>query len=94
MTDEAVEVLALEVLADLQISDTTTRTKRHIQSAIFRLENTVIGKALTGELDPVTNKNIREYILNYARYAYYGIIDEFKLNYIGLERELQIEAGI
>lgn len=94
MTEEQLEILASEVLADLQISDTTDRTKRHLKSAIFRLENTVIGRPLIEDLDPITNINVREYLLNYARYAYYGIIDEFKLNYIGLERELQIEAGI
>lgn len=94
MTDEQIEILAQEVLEDLQINDTTNRTKRHILSAIFRLENTVIGKPLTGDLDPISNKNVREYILNYARYAYYGIINEFNMNYIGLERELQIEAGL
>jgi hypothetical protein len=94
MTEEQIESLAQEVLQDLQISDTTLRTKRHILSAIFRLEKTVIGRPLTDDLDPITNKNVRDYLLNYARYAYYGVIDEFKVNYIGLERELQIEAGI
>ncbi len=93
MTNEQLVILAEEVLADLQINDTTIRTVRHLQSAIYKLSS-IIGRELSDDLNPETNLNVRNYLLNYARYAYYGIINEFNENYMWLEREIQIEAGI
>lgn len=93
MTNEQLVILAQEVLDDLQINDTTFRTVRHLRKAIYKLSS-VLGRELINDLDPEVNQNVRDYLLNYARYAYYGITNEFVENYMWLEREIQIEAGI
>lgn len=94
MTEEQLNALELELEDELQLfldsSNTAherivNRLKRHLKNGAFYLKSKI------GDFDIEENLTAREYIINYARYAHYGILDEFHQNYQGDLRGLQIE---
>lgn len=82
LADETIK--ALRVNADVDV------IKGHLLDAEYELKS--ITELETLDID--NNRNIRKYLINYARYGYYGITEEFVVNYRELIRRIQIEAGI
>lgn len=93
MTDDQILAIANEVIQDLQVSTNLDKTKRHVREAEYSLKD-LVGRDLKEDLNPDENLNVRCYLINYSRYAFYGIIDEFSGNYRDLIGRIQIEAGI
>ena len=94
MTEEQLNNLELELEDELQwMLDTSNvedsrvieRLKRHLKNGAFYLKTKI------GEFDIDENLSARSYVINYAKYAVYGVLDEFYVNYQGDLRGLQIE---
>lgn len=94
MTEEQLNNLELELEDELQLmldssndedSRVIARLKRHLKNGAFYL------KSMIGEFDIEENLSARSYVINYARYSFYGVLDEFHANYQRDLRGLQIE---
>ena len=94
MTEEQIIALTSELEDELQLSldssnlndlRITERLKRHLKNGAFYLNSMI------GTFDIEINLSARQYVINYARYAFYGILDEFYVNYQSDLRGLQIE---
>jgi hypothetical protein len=94
MTEEQLNNLEVELEDELQLMlDPTneedirviTRLKRHLKNGAFYLKSKI------GEFNIDENLSARSYVINYARYAFYGVLDEFHINYQRDLRGLQIE---
>ncbi|MPW26405.1 hypothetical protein GC105_11455 [Alkalibaculum sp. M08DMB] len=94
MTEEQLNALELELEDELQLfldsnnqehMRIKNRLKRHLKNGAFYLISKI------GQFDIAENLTAREYVINYARYSYYGVLDEFHQNYQGDLRGLQIE---
>lgn len=94
MTEEQLDVLELELEDELQLmldpnniddEKRKKQLKRHLKSGAFYLVSKI------GEFNIEENLSARSYVLNYARYSFYGVLDEFYDNYQSDLRGLQIE---
>lgn len=89
MNEATLTQLTTDTIKALRINADVELVESYLLDGEFEL------KTITGleELD-LENRDIRKYLINYSRYAYYGIIEEFATNYRELTRRIQIEAGI
>ena len=94
MTEEQLNVICVELEEDLQLlldvnnpydAGIKNILKRHLKNGAFYLSS------MAGEFDIDINLAARQYVINYARYSYYGILDEFYNNYQADLRGIQIE---
>ncbi|MBF7097581.1 hypothetical protein [Alkalibacter mobilis] len=94
MTEEQLMSMKTELEDELQLwldesnqedERKINQLKRHLKNGAFYLESKI------GMFDIDINLSARSYVLNYARYAYYGVLDEFYANYESDLRGLQIE---
>ena len=94
MTEEQLDSLESELEDELQLRLVSTdeedgrkinQLKRHLKNGAFYLTSMI------GAFDIETNLTARAYVINYARYAFYGVLDEFFVNYQSDLRGLQIE---
>lgn len=94
MVSETLYKIAEETIEDLGTgTQNIPNVIRKINAAESQLAS-MLGRELAEDLDPDTNLSVRSWLINYARYSFYGVENEFEENYKALTRRLQIEAGI
>ena len=94
MLNETKYKIAEETVDDLGTGSQSIQSiVRKIEVAEHQLVSQ-LGRDLSGDLDPDTNLSVRSWLINHARYSFYGVENEFEENYKSLTRRLQIEAGI